>query len=170
MIFNELHGKFPVTLVAATDPSDPANSARSLARKALVSLGYRDTEVDRPQAEAVRKEAQKAVGRDVIQAPKRHAEEEGHEALEKGLAFLDRCLAKSLLLMQPVAERRAQTLNRTRCRKIRGRWRSDHACLDEMCDEPRDAPLPAALSLGGLQFGNRIQQFHEYHLVDLSGI
>ena len=39
-----------------------------------------------------------------------------------------------------------------------------------MCDEPRDAASPAALSLGRPQCGNRVLQFREYRLVDFSGI
>ncbi len=53
-IVNELHGKIPDTLVAAAAPSDPTDSARTLARAALVNLGYRDQEVDGPLAAAVR--------------------------------------------------------------------------------------------------------------------
>ena len=53
-IVNELHGKVPDTLVAAAEPSDPADSSRALARAALASLGYRDSEVDGPLAEAIR--------------------------------------------------------------------------------------------------------------------
>ena len=67
--------------------------------------------------------AQNVVRRDVIQFPKRCAEAEGHEAPEKGLAFLDRCLAQSLLVTQPVAVRRAEILERPRCRGSRRRWR-----------------------------------------------
>ncbi len=53
-IVNELHGKIPDTLADAAAPADPADSARTLARAALASLGYRDQEVDGPLAEAVR--------------------------------------------------------------------------------------------------------------------
>ena len=102
--------------------------------------------------------------------PKCRAEAEGHEAPEKGLTFLDRCLAQSLLVTQPVAVRRAEMLERPRCRGSRRRWRSNHASIYEMCDEPSDAALPAALSLGRPQCGNRVLQFREYRLVDFSGI
>ena len=53
-IVNELHGKIPDTLTAAAVPADPADNARTLAREALASLGYRDSEVDGPLAAAVR--------------------------------------------------------------------------------------------------------------------
>ena len=61
-------------------------------------------------------------------------------------------------------------LERPRCRGSRRRWRSNHASIYEMCDEPSDAALPAALSLGRPQCGNRVLQFREYRLVDFFGI
>ena len=110
-------------------------------------------------------EAPDVIGGDVIQVTRRGAEAEGHEAPEKGLTLLDRCLAQPLPMAHPVAVCRAEVLQRSRCRRGRKRRWINHTGAGELGDEPRDAPLAVALFTGRPHLGNSIPQFRKHGFV-----
>ena len=88
------------------------------------------------------KECDNVIVRESVQVAGRGTETEGREALQDPLTNRNGLRTQSPLVMQPVAVREAQLIERTPCRRCGGRSCRHHASIDEMRDETLDVFLP----------------------------